>query len=497
MGEYSEDVILKLQDIVKVFPGVRALNKMNLTLRRGTVHVIAGENGAGKSTLMKVINGEYVAEEGSVILNGRKLGKRTIQESVQSGIYMIHQEINPVLQMTIGENIYLGREPQRVKGIVDFKKMYADAQALMDRLNMDYDVKKPMSSLSIAGFQLVEIATAINSGASVIIMDEPSSAIADHEVEILFKQIDRLKAQGVAILYITHKMDEIFRIADDITIIRDGEWISSGPAGEYDIDKVVSLMVGRKIDNMFPKEKAKIGDVVMEVKGLTQPGKLKEINFQVKAGEILGFAGLIGAGRSEVMRAVFGLDPCAAGEVFMNGKKIHIRNTEDGIRHGIAMVSEDRRAEGIVPERSCKENISLSAIEKMSRFGVIDLKQEDKKVNESIERLNIKLSSPEQLVKNLSGGNQQKVILAKWMLQDIKVFILDEPTRGIDVGAKSEIHRLMCEFAKKGIAIMSISSELLEVLSMSDRILVMREGEIRGELTAETASQEAIMHYAT
>lgn len=497
MGEYSKDVILKLQDIVKVFPGVRALNKMNLTVRRGTVHVIAGENGAGKSTLMKVINGEYVAEEGSVILNGRKLGKRTIQESVQLGIYMIHQEINPVLQMTIGENIYLGREPQRVKGIVDFKKMYADAQALMNRLNINYDVKKPMSSLSIAGFQLVEIATAINSGASVIIMDEPSSAIADHEVEILFKQIDRLKAQGVAILYITHKMDEIFKIADDITIIRDGEWISSGPAGEYDIDKVVSLMVGRKIDNMFPKEKAKIGNVVMEVKGLTQPGKFKDINFQVKAGEILGFAGLIGAGRSEVMRAVFGLDPYAAGEVFINGKKIHIRNTEDGIRHGIAMVSEDRRAEGIVPERSCKENISLSAIDKMSRFGVIDLKQEDKKVNDSIERLNIKLSSPEQLVKNLSGGNQQKVILAKWMLQDIKVFILDEPTRGIDVGAKSEIHRLMCEFAKKGIAIIMISSELPEVLAMSDRILVMREGEIRGELTAEMASQEAIMHYAT
>ncbi len=497
MKEYTDDIVLEMRDIVKVFPGIRALNKMNLKVRRGKVHVIAGENGAGKSTLMKVINGEYIAEEGSVILEGAPLGKRTIQESIDLGIYMIHQEINPVIQMTIGENIFLNREPQKLKGVVDFKKLYQDAQRLLDSLGISYDAKTPMSELSIGGFQLIEIAKAVNSNASVIIMDEPSSAIADHEVSILFEQIARLKKKGVAIIYITHKMDEIFQIADDITIIRDGEWISSGPASEYDISRLISLMVGRNIDTMFPKEKAPIKDVVMEVKGLTCPGAFQNISFQVRAGEILGFAGLIGAGRSEVMRAIFGLAPYTEGEIFIDGQKARIRNTEDGIRHGIAMVCEDRRRDGIIPERSCRENISLSALRKFSRMGIIHSKEESQAVSQSIQKLSIKLSETSQPVKSLSGGNQQKVILAKWMLQDLKIFILDEPTRGIDVGAKSEIHRLMCEFAKQGIAIIMISSELPEILAMSDRILVMREGEIRGELTADEASQEAIMHYAT
>ena len=490
------DIVLELRNIVKSFPGVKALDQMNLQVRKGSVHVIVGENGAGKSTLMKVINGEYEPEVGEVFLNGKKLGKRTVRQSIQLGIYMIHQEINPVLQMTIGENLYLGREPQKM-GIVDLKKLYADAQAILDSLQIPFRAKEPMSSLSMGGFQLIEIAAAISSNAAVIIMDEPSSAISDQEVEILFQQIEQLKQKGVAILYITHKMDEIFRIADDITVIRDGTWVSSGPASDYNIESLVTLMVGRKIENMFPKEKARIGDVVLEVKGLSQPGKFSDVNFKVHKGEILGFAGLIGAGRSEVMRAVFGLDSYENGEIYIDGKEVKIKNTEEGLRRGIAMVSEDRRMYGIVPEVSCLENISLSALSKFSKIGIIDLKKERRAVQQAIRTLNIKVSGTEQKVKELSGGNQQKVILAKWMLQDIKVFILDEPTRGIDVAAKAEIHRLMCEFAKKGIAIIMISSELPEVLAMSDRILVMREGKICGEISAKDATQENIMKYAT
>lgn len=497
MGEEKQKYVLEMRNIVKVFPGVRALDGMNLQVRAGTVHVIAGENGAGKSTLMKVINGDYPAEEGEVIYKGQVLGKRTIQETIQLGISMIHQELNPITQMTVAENIYIGREPQRVKGFVDDKLMYQKTQELLNRLHMPFKASDKMAKLSIAGHQQVEIAKAISRNASVIIMDEPTSAIADSEVEVLFQQISELKKEGVAIIYITHKMDEIFRIADDITIIRDGKWISSGPAAEYDVDKVISLMVGRKIDNIFPKIEVPVGDVVLEVKNLKQYGRFRDINFKVRKGEILGFSGLVGAGRSEVMRAVFGLDPYHEGEILLNGKKVVIRNTKDAIDYGIAMASEDRRAEGIIPIRSTRENITLANIRSFAKHFLINGKKEKSEVDRMIGMLNIKVTSQEQPIKNLSGGNQQKVILAKWLMGDLNVLILDEPTRGIDVGSKSEIHSLMCEFAKKGLAIIMISSEMPELLGMSDRIVVMREGIITGELLKSEASQEAIMKLAT
>ena len=496
--EYTGEYILEMKNIVKLFPGVRALDGMNLKIRPGKVHVIAGENGAGKSTLMKVINGDYVAEEGEVIYKGQKLGKRTIMETIQMGISMIRQEMNPIRQMTVAENIYLGREPQKVKGFVDFKILNDRTNQLLQELEIPYKATQKLETMSIAAQQQIEIAKAMSTNASVIIMDEPTSAISDTEVNMLFRQIQRLKEKGVAIIYITHKMDEIRRIADEITIIRDGSWVSSGPIEEYKEDDIISLMVGRKISNIFPKEEVLIGDVVMEVKGLTSRGVFRDIDFKVRAGEILGFSGLVGAGRSEVMRAIFGLDPYESGEIMLNGRELKIKSTEDDIANGIAMASEDRRAEGIVPVRSVRENISLAFIRQFKRQAkIVNKKEEKKAVNNMIDTFNIKVSNPEQEIRTLSGGNQQKAILAKWLLGDIKVLILDEPTRGIDVGSKAEIHKLMCDYAKKGIAIIMISSELPEILGMSDRVMVMREGRIAAELTREEASQEAIMKLAT
>lgn len=496
--EFMNDIVLEMKGIEKSFPGVKALDGVNLQVRSGEVHVICGENGAGKSTLMKVINGAYVADAGEVVYKGEVLGKRDIKATIDMGIAMIHQELSPLANMTIAENIYIGREPRAsIKSFVDYKKMYSDARALLDSLNINYDAKTRMGDLSIAGQQQVEIAKAISQNASIIIMDEPSSAIADTEVEMLFNQIFDLRDKGVGIIYITHKMDEIFKIADTITVIRDGKWIESGPASDYTPDKLISLMVGRTISNIFPKEETEIGEVIMEVKNLTGK-KFKNVSFKLRKGEILGFSGLVGAGRSEVMQAIFGLDPLYDGEIYLEGKKMNFKNTSDAIKHGIAMLSEDRRGFGIIPERSVRDNTTIVNLDKFQKAKIfVDEKKEMEEVQRMIKLLNVKVPGPEHLIKNLSGGNQQKVVLAKWLLGDLKVLILDEPTRGIDVGAKSEIHKLMSQFAKQGLAVIMISSELPEILGMSDRVIIMQEGIVSGELDRKEATQESIMSLAT
>lgn len=496
-----EQYVLEMRGIVKVFPGVRALDGVNLQVRPGKTHVICGENGAGKSTLMKVINGTHSADEGEMFFEGKAVGKRSIQDTMQMGIAMIYQELNPVLEMTIAENVYLGREPKKGP-FVDFAKMYQDAQTLLDRLSIPYNAHQKMRELSIAGHQLIEIAKAISMNAKVIIMDEPSSAIADAEIEVLFNQIASLKEQGVAILYITHKMDEIFRIADDITIIRDGRWVDSGPAENYNADKLVSLMVGREISNVFPKEEdIPIGDVVLEIKNLTQSksdgGRFEDISFQLRKGEILGFSGLVGAGRSEVMRAIFGLDPYTSGEIRIGGQVVKIRNTADAIEAGIAMINEDRKGYGLVLGRSIHDNVSMVNLRKFTHRGLVNDKEIDKATDEMVKLLHIKIANQNVSANTLSGGNQQKVVLAKWLIGNVKIMILDEPTRGIDVGAKSEIHKLMCKFAREGMAIIMISSELPEILGMSDRVVVMQEGRINGVLDRKDATQESIMKLAT
>lgn len=493
----EQKYVLELNNIVKLFPGVRALDGMSLKVRPGAVHIICGENGAGKSTLMKVISGEYIADEGEVIYKGKKLEKRTIMETMEMGISMIHQEMNPVKQMTVAQNIYLGREPQSIKGFVDFKKMNHDTQMLLDRLNIPYKATQKLEEISIAGQQQIEIAKAISTNASVIIMDEPTSAIADAEVEVLFQQIENLKKDGVAILYITHKMDEIFRIADEVTVVRDGSWILTKPASELTEDEIITNMVGRKVDNLYPKNHAKKGDIVLDVRNLSRSGVFEDISFHVRSGEIVGFSGLVGAGRSEVMRAVFGLDPHDGGEIRIYGQNVQIKRAGDGIKNGIAMVSEDRRVEGIIPIRSIRENISLTFIRQFAKLSLINKKRETEKADMLMKKLKVRAASPTQEIRTLSGGNQQKAILAKWLMGDTKILILDEPTRGIDVGSKAEIHQLMCDCAEEGMAVIMISSELPEILGMSDRVMVMREGRISGELSREELSQEAIMKLAT
>lgn len=444
----DDQIVLEMKNISKAFPGVQALDKVNLKVRKGTVHALVGENGAGKSTLMKVLNGEYQIDEGEIFFKGVKLGQQDTQSTLKLGISMIHQELSPVLDMTIAENIFLGREPiYKLKSFVNYKQLYKQTQELLFSLNLKFNPRTKMRELSVAGMQLIEITKAISRGASLIIMDEPTSAITETEVAMLFHQVRELKAKGVAIIYISHKLDEIFQIADDITVIRDGKWIDSDEIGNYDKNKLIGQMVGRTILNIFPKETAEIGDVVLEVKNLTSNGVFQDINFQVRKGEILGLAGLVGAGRTESARAIFGLDRLDDGDILLEGDPIKIRKPDDAIRKGIAMLSEDRKGEGLILGRSVRENISLPYLKMFAPGLFIKLKQEAGSAKKMIEMLRIKVPSMNNQVNFLSGGNQQKVVLAKWLLKKLKVLILDEPTRGIDVGAKSEIHKLMSKLA--------------------------------------------------
>ncbi len=496
----TDDLVLEMHKITKSFPGVKALDGVNLQVRAGSVHVLVGENGAGKSTLMKILSGEHAVDAGEIFFKGVQLTHQNTRAALELGIAMIHQELSPVLDMTIAENIFLGREPMRSRWLnlfVDFERMAHETQALLDRLGLPYRAGQKMRELSIAGMQLVEIAKAISRNAALVIMDEPTSAISDTEVAMLFRQIADLKARGVAIIYITHKMDEIFQIADDITIIRDGQYVGSGKAADYDQNSLIGLMVGRTISNIFPKETVAIGEVALSVRGATRHGVFQNISFEVRKGEILGLAGLIGAGRTEVVRAIFGLDPLDAGEVWLHGQQLDLKKPTDAIRHGIAMVSEDRKAEGLVLCRSVQENISLANLEKFAPGLFLDLKAEAESGQKMRNMLQIKTANLNTVVGTLSGGNQQKIAIAKWLLRDLTVLILDEPTRGIDVGSKSEIHRLMTQFAKQGLAIIMISSELPEILGMSDRVVVMQEGKMRGELDRTDATQENIMALAT
>ncbi|KDB54344.1 ABC-type sugar transport system, ATPase component [Sphaerotilus natans subsp. natans DSM 6575] len=496
----QNEVVLEMAGIVKTFPGVKALDGVNLKVRAGTVHVLVGENGAGKSTLMKILSGEHAIDGGSIRFKGRPLDSQNTRAALEMGIAMIHQELSPVPEMTIAENVFLGREPMRaglLRGFVDFERMNRETQTLLDRLGLRYRAEQPMGTLSIAGMQLVEIAKAISRQAALLIMDEPTSAISDTEVEMLFRQIEDLKARGVAIIYISHKMEEIFRIADDITIIRDGQHVDAGPASAYDEQRLIALMVGRSITSIFPKEDVPIGDVVLEVRGLTRRGVFRDVSFQVRRGEILGLSGLVGAGRTEVVRAIFGLDAVDAGEIVLEGRPLTLRHPAEAIGHGIAMVSEDRKAEGLVLCRSVRENISLANLQRFTQGPLLTPAQEEAKCEEMRAMLQIKCASLDTVAGTLSGGNQQKIVIAKWLLGDLKVLILDEPTRGIDVGSKSEIHRLMTRFAREGLAVIMISSELPEVLGMSDRVVVMREGRVAGEIERARATQENIMTLAT
>jgi len=493
----ADDDFLRMEGITKTFPGVRALDDVHLHVRSGTVHALMGENGAGKSTLMKVLIGMYQADAGVITLAGEQVQIPDTAHALRRGISMIHQELSPVPHMTVAENIYLGREPRNGVRLIDKRRMYGDARALFDKWEIRIDPRAYMRTLSVAETQMVEIAKAISYDSRLIIMDEPTSAITEREVEHLHRMIRSLRESGVAIIYITHKMDEVFKISDEVTVFRDGKHVATLPAVELDRQKLIALMVGRELTHMFPKEDVEIGDVLMSVRGLTRKGRVDDVSFDIRRGEILGLAGLMGAGRTEVLEGIFGVAKVDAGEITIKGKKIRVKSPADAIAAGIGLLTEDRKLTGIMGVLSVRDNMTIAALPRFSPRGLLRKGQMNKEAQVQREALAIKTPSLAQLIRLLSGGNQQKVLVSRWLLTTPDILMIDEPTRGIDVGAKAEIHRLMCRLAGEGKAILMVSSELPEILGMSDRVLVMHEGRITGEFSRAEATQEKIMAAAT
>lgn len=488
---------LEIKNIRKSFHGVEALKDISFSIELGEIHVVIGENGAGKSTLMKIIAGLYKQDSGDIILQGTPVTMQSPLDAISKGISMIHQELTPIPYLTVAENVFLGREPVKKSGILDKKEIIRKTQELFDEMKININPRAEMRTLSMAQVQLVEIAKAVSFNSDLLIMDEPTSAISDREIENLYDLVFRLKAQNKAIVFISHKLDEIFRVADRITVLRDGEYIGTKRREELDKDKLIAMMIGRKLTDVYEKRDTPIGDTVLEVRHLSKKGKFKDISFQLRKGEVLGIAGLMGAGRTEVAEAVFGFDPADEGEILINGKPVTIRSTGDAIKNKIALVPEDRKILGLNLKDTTGFNISLSVLKDFVENGVIRKDKENKSVDQAIRDFNVKVKDRKTPVVSLSGGNQQKVVIAKWMLSEPDIIILDEPTRGIDIGAKTEIYKLINNLAKSGKAVLVISSELPEIIGLSDRVLVLSEGRLRGELTGSDIDQMNIMKFAT
>jgi inositol transport system ATP-binding protein len=494
----SKDYMLEMIDITKEFPGVKALDNVQLKVKKGTVHALMGENGAGKSTLMKILIGIYTPDSGKIIFDGQELKVSTIKNALDKGISMIHQELSPIPNMTVAENIFLGREPSyKFTGWVKMKELEEKTKQLFEKLEIDIDPNAKMSDLSIANTQMVEIAKAISYNSKLIIMDEPTSAITEKEVHHLFKIIRSLKKEGVSIIYITHKMDELAQITDEVTVLRDGKYIGTKSSDQITKDELIEMMVGRELNQIFRKQQVEIKEVALSIKQLSKKGKFENISFEVRKGEIIGFAGLMGSGRTEVLESIFGITLPDSGEVYINGKKVNIRSTRDAIKYGMGLLTEDRKLSGLFLPLSVQDNMITVTVNQYTKGGFLNEKKIQDDCQRLSEQLAIKTPSLRQLIKNLSGGNQQKALIARWLLQDPDILFLDEPTRGIDVGAKSEIYNLIFELAKKGKAIVVVSSELPEILGLSDRIIVMHEGRKMGELSRQEATQERIMELAT
>ena len=498
-GAADPRTLVELRQIEKYFPGVHALRGTRLDLRAGEVHALMGENGAGKSTLMKVLTGVIQPTSGEIIVEGRAVTVPSPRAAQDLGISIIHQELFLMNHMTAAQNIFIGREPRRGFGMfVDEVKQNTAAAALFERMKIAIDPSVEVGQLTVARQQLVEIAKALSFNSKVLVMDEPTSALNDTEVEHLFAVVRDLKAHGVGVVYITHKMDEVKRIADRITVMRDGETIDTLPAADTPMSKIISLMVGRELDDATRAEGKSGGEEVLRVAGLNSGSAIKDVGFSVRKGEILGFAGLMGAGRTEVARAIFGADPIDSGEIYVHGERRRIRTPSDAVKFGLAYLSEDRKRFGLVTPMTVRDNITMPSWPRFAsgRFWMRD-RALRKSSRDYVDLLKVKTPSVEQETRNLSGGNQQKVVIAKWLLRDCDILFFDEPTRGIDVGAKAEIYKLLESLAEQGKAIVVISSELPEVLRVSHRILVMCEGRITGELDGKTATQEAIMTLAT
>jgi methyl-galactoside transport system ATP-binding protein len=494
---------VEMRHISKSFPGVKALDDVSICVRAGSVHALMGENGAGKSTLMKCLFGIYEPDEGEIVLSGRKVAFAGTKQALDAGISMIHQELHPIPFRSVMENIWLGRYPTHNLGLfklVNSKKMYKDTKKLFDDLHIELDPKIWVKELSVSKTQSMEIAKAVSYNSKVIIMDEPTSSLTENEVKHLFGIIRKLRADGIAIIYISHKMEEILEIADEVTIMRDGAVVGTYPSGELTTDLIIKRMVGRDLTNRFPPRENVPGEVVLKVEGFTSanPRSFKDVSFELRKGEILGLGGLVGAQRTELVESLFGLRLIKGGKIWINGKEAAIRNPIQAKNHKIALLTEERRTTGIFPVLSVLDNTLIANIRSyIGKFLLLDKKRGKSDVQKAIDTLRVKTPSAATLIQNLSGGNQQKVIVARWLLTEPEILILDEPTRGIDVGAKYEIYTIIAELAKNGKSIIMISSEMPELLGMSDRIMVMCEGRATGILDGKTATQERIMELAT
>jgi methyl-galactoside transport system ATP-binding protein/inositol transport system ATP-binding protein len=495
----ESEYILEATSIVKEFPGVHALKGVDLKVKKGEILGLVGENGAGKSTLMKCIIGIHPVTSGDIIFDGTQLKKFSTSDALKMGISMIQQELSPIEHRPIMENIWIGREPRNKAGLIDHKQMYTMTKELLSRIGMDDDPKMLVRDLTVAKQQMVEIGKAISYDAKLIIMDEPTSALSGHEIAELFSIMRKLKEDGKSIIYISHKLDEIYDITDRVVVLRDGEYIGAEDIDKIDVNRMIEMMVGREITDFFPKVKCEIGDVKMRVEGLSSGKKFQDISFDVRKGEILGVAGLVGAGRTNLIETIFGMRKRTAGKVFVDGEEVEIRTPADAIANGMAFLTEDRRLNGIFPMLTVKLNIIVANLNNLiNKTGLLSNKLIGSKTLEYIKAIQIKTPTPEQLVMNLSGGNQQKVLVGRWLMTSPEILFLDEPTRGIDVGTKAEIHRLITELAGQGKSIVMVSSELPEILGMSDRVMVLCQGKLTGILdNNDELTQEIVMKYAT
>ena len=489
--------LLEMKNMTKSFPGVQALDGVSLTVRRGSVHALMGENGAGKSTLMKCLFGIYPADEGKILLEGKQVRFKNPKDALEHGVAMVHQELNQATKRSVMDNIWLGRYPTKFGFVTLEKEMYEQTKRIFDELGISTDPKTIMSGLSVAERQMVEIAKAVSYNARIIVLDEPTSSLTDREVGHLFRIIDTLKKKGCGIIYISHKMDEILKISDDITVMRDGKHVATEAAKDMSMDKIIKLMVGRELTNMFPPKTNSPGEVILRVEHLSSKhNHVEDVSFFVRKGEIVGFAGLAGAGRTEVIENIFGLSERKDGRLYLNGKEIRNRTPREAIRNGFALLTEERRATGIFGNLDICENTTISSLRKHLRLGVLTESSRRRDTDWAIGSMNVKTASQRTQIKLLSGGNQQKVILGRWLLTEPEILMLDEPTRGIDVGAKFEIYQLINSLAEKGKAVIVVSGELPELLGICDRIYVMSGGKLAGEVNAKKTSQEEIMTLA-
>ena len=490
---------VELVDISKSFPGVKALSDVSIAFYPGKVHVLLGENGAGKSTIIKIISGVYQADAGKLLVGGQEYTFTNTRQALAHGVSVIHQELSVIPDLTVAENIFLGREPKIARtGLIDRATMFAETKKLLDSIGVKINPRAVIRTLTNGDKQMVEIARAVSQNSSMVIMDEPTSSLSDHEVEALFRVINKLKSENVAVIYISHRMKEIFEIGDNITILRDGQVVKTMPLSETDEQTMIALMVGRQVTQYYYKAEApKDSPVVLSVKNLTRKGVFQNVSFDLHQGEVLGVSGLIGAGRTEVMRAIFGADRFTSGEIEVFGQKAAFKTPGQAIKAGIGLIPEDRRGQGLLLEKNLRQNTSLASLMANSHHGFINFKWENTIAAEYIEKLHTKTPSDRALARNLSGGNQQKVVIAKWLAAKVRILIMDEPTRGIDVNAKAEIYALMKEFVENGGSIIVVSSELPEVLGVSNRIMVMRGGVVTKIMNAEGATEKEVMQYAS